>query len=138
MSKHSSRARFHTKPPQATSTTVLIAKGVLLSVVVSFFCTLLLSFISLMTDNTYIDHYIQYIMVGVTMVSIFIGSIYATKKAEAKGLIIGVVIGLIYVLISVGLGMEISQEDVPLLLLTNKFVAGILAGILGGLIGVNL
>lgn len=138
MSKRIGRTRFNTKPPRVSGTAVLIFRGILVSLMVSLVCTLFLSVINLVTENTYIDSYIQYIMVGVTMMSIFIGSVYAANKASSKGLIIGVMIGFVYVLISVGLGMEISQEYVSLLVLANKFVAGIAAGILGGLVGVNL
>jgi len=138
VSKRIDRTRFNTKPPKVSGTAVLIFKGVLVSLIVALVCTLFLSMISLVTENTYVDDYIQYIMVGVTMISIFIGSVYATQKALSKGLIIGMLIGIIYVLISVGLGMEISHESVSVLVLANKFVAGIAAGILGGLVGVNL
>jgi len=137
VSKRIDRTRFNTKP-KTSGTAVLILKGVLVSLIVALVFTLFLSVISLVTDNTYVDFYIQYIMVGVTMISIFIGSAYATQQASSKGLLIGMFIGVIYVLLSVGLGMEISHESVSILVLTNKFVAGIGAGILGGLVGVNL
>jgi putative membrane protein (TIGR04086 family) len=117
---------------------VLILRGVLVSLIVSLACTLFLSVISLVTENTYIDSYIQYIMVGVNMISIFIGSIYATQQIAAKGLLIGMFVGLIYVLLSAGFGMEIIHQYISLSVLANKFVAGVAAGILGGLVGVNL
>jgi len=138
VSKRIDRTRFNTKPPKVSGTAVLIVRGILVSLIVALVCTLFLSVISLVTENTYVDDYIQYIMVGVTMISIFIGSVYATQQAASKGLIIGMLIGIIYVLISVALGMEMSHESVSILVLTNKFLAGIAAGILGGLVGVNL
>jgi putative membrane protein (TIGR04086 family) len=138
VSKYVGRTRFNTKSPKESGATILICKGVLVSIIVSLFCTFFLSVISLVTENTYIDSYMQYIMVGVTMLSIFLGSVYATQQAESKGLLIGILIGITYVLISTGLGMEISQESISLLVLINKFLAGTAVGILGGLIGVNL
>jgi putative membrane protein (TIGR04086 family) len=137
VSKRIGKTRFNTTP-KGPGTAMLIGKGVFVSIITSLVCTFFLSVISLVTENTYIDNYMQYVMVGVTMISIFIGSVYATQQAESRGLIIGVLIGLIYVLISVGIGMEISQESISLLVLANKFMAGIAVGILGGLIGVNL
>jgi putative membrane protein (TIGR04086 family) len=137
VSKRIGKTRFNTTP-KGPGTAMLIGKGVFVSIITSLVCTFFLSVISLVTENTYIDNYMQYVMVGVTMVSIFIGSVYATQQAESKGLIIGILIGLIYVLISVGIGMEISKESISLLVLANKFIAGIAVGILGGLIGVNL
>jgi putative membrane protein (TIGR04086 family) len=137
VSKRTGKTRFNTTP-KGPGTATLIGKGVFVSIIVSLVCTFFLSLISLVTENTYIDYYMQYVMVGVTIVSIFIGSVYATQQAESKGLIIGILIGLIYVLISVGIGMEISQESISPFVLVNKFMAGIAVGILGGLIGVNL
>jgi len=138
VSKRIGSTRFNTKPSRVSGTAVLILRGVLVSLIVSLACTLFLSVISLVTENTYIDSYIQYIMVGVNMISIFIGSIYATQQIAAKGLLIGMFVGLIYVLLSAGFGMEIIHQYISLSVLANKFVAGVAAGILGGLVGVNL
>ena len=139
MTKITRRARFSPKrQPENTGVAVLIFKGVFASLLVSIACVLFLSIISLVTENTTIDKYLQYVMVGVTMVSIFIGSVYATQKAESKGLIIGMAIGIIYVLCSIGIGLELSHEPVLPLVLVNKCIAGLAAGALGGLVGINL
>ncbi|GMA99612.1 TIGR04086 family membrane protein [Pelosinus sp. IPA-1] len=137
MSKYVRRTRFNTTP-QGPGMASLIIKGVFVSIIASLVCTLFLSLISLVTENTYIDNYMQYVMVGVTMVSIFIGSVYATQKASSRGMVIGIMIGFIYVLISVGIGMEMSQESISPFVLANKVIAGIAVGILGGIVGVNL
>ncbi|HAK73756.1 MAG TPA: TIGR04086 family membrane protein [Sporomusaceae bacterium] len=118
--------------------TVLILKGVITSVAVSIFCILFLALISLTSDNTFIEAYMQYIMVGVSLTSIFIGSAYATQQAQAMGLIIGVTVGIIYVLVSLGIGVELNNETLSMLVVVNKLVAGVAAGALGGLVGVNL
>ena len=137
MSKYVRRTRFNTTP-QGPGMASLIVKGVFVSIITSLVCTLFLSLVSLVTENTYIDNYMQYVMVGVTMVSIFIGSVYATQKASSRGMVIGIMIGFIYVLISVGIGMEMSQESISPFVLANKLLAGIAVGILGGIVGVNL
>jgi len=80
----------------------------------------------------------QYIMVGVTLTSIFIGSAYATQQAQAMGLIIGMTIGIIYVLVSLSIGIELNNETLSIFVVANKLVAGLAAGALGGLVGVNL
>lgn len=139
MAKSTRGARFAPKRQmQETGVALLILKGVVASLIVSIVSVLFLSGISLMTENTFIEQYMQYIMVGVTMISIFMGSVYATQKAESKGLIIGMVIGMIYVLFSVGLGLKVSPEPVVWLVLVNKCIAGLAAGALGGLVGINL
>lgn len=115
-----------------------IGKGVLVSLLVSLVAIIFLSVVSLATESMFIDTYLRYIMVGVTVASIFLGSAYAARAAGGAGLLIGVAVGLVYVLISVGVGLEMSQESLSLLVLANKLLAGIAAGALGGLVGVNL
>lgn len=109
-----------------------------MSLFVSVICTLLLSLVSLIAENLRLDHYVQYIMVAITMLSIFIGSAFATQKAASMGLILGMTIGVVYVLLSVAIGMKLSHETISLLVLANKLAAGIAAGALGGLVGINL
>ncbi|MGI6092629.1 MAG: TIGR04086 family membrane protein [Veillonellaceae bacterium] len=139
MTKITRRARLTPKrQPENTGVVILIFKGVFASLLVSIACVMFLSIISLVTENTLIDKYMQYIMVGVTMISIFVGSVYATQKAESKGLIIGMAIGIIYVLCSIGIGLELSHEPIVFWGLVNKCIAGLAAGALGGLVGVNL
>jgi putative membrane protein (TIGR04086 family) len=115
-----------------------IFKGVAVSIAVSLAFAVCLSLVSLISDNRFIDTYLEYIMVAVTLTSIFIGSVYATKQIAAKGLLIGCAVGIIYVLFSIGIGVELGQEQISWLMLSNKFAAGSLAGALGGFIGVNL
>lgn len=138
MSKRMDRTRLHTKPPKVSGRAMLICKGVLVSFSFSFACILLLTISSVMTENTYVDDYIQYIMVGVMMLSIFIGSVFSAYYAKAKGMLIGICIGIIYIFFSVGIGMEINQGSISIFMLANKLMAGIAVGILGGLVGVNL
>lgn len=138
VAKTSRRSSFNVKVQKKNNIFLLIGKGVLLSIAVSLLCTIFLSIVNLATDSLTIDKYMQYIFVGITMLSIFIGSVYATQQAESLGLVIGIMVGLIYVLISVAIGMNLSQESLSFLIFTNKFIAGIAAGALGGLVGVNL
>lgn len=132
------RTRFPSKPPKEVGTAALICKGVIVSFIVALLFILFLSIVSLVFDGTFIEHYMKYIMVGITMISIFIGSAYAAQKAEARGLIIGIAVGTLFVLVSVGFGLNTSGESIMPLVVLNKFLAGIAAGALGGLIGVNL
>lgn len=138
MNKISRRLRSNTQPPRSDGTAVLIFKGVITSVAVSVFCILFLSLISLTSDNSFIDAYMQYILVGVSLTSIFIGSAYATQKAQTMGLIIGMTVGIIYVLVSLGIGIELNNDTLSIFVVANKIVAGLAAGALGGLVGVNL
>lgn len=138
MSKRMKRTRLHTKPPKVSGTAKLILRGVVVSFSFSLLCLVVLATLSILIENTYIDDYIQYIMVGVTILSIFVGSMEAARHAAGKGMLIGIMIGIIYVLFSVGIGMEMNQGSISLFLLLNKLAAGVAVGILGGLVGVNL
>lgn len=138
MNKISRRLRSNTQPPRSDGTAVLIFKGVITSVAVSVFCILFLSLISLTSDSSFIDAYMQYILVGVSLTSIFIGSAYATQKAQTMGLIIGMMVGIIYILVSLGIGVELNNDTLSIFVVANKIVAGLAAGALGGLVGVNL
>lgn len=138
MAKVSRRTRNYPQPPRNTNIPRAIFKGVAVSIAISLACAVFLSLITLISDNKFIDNNLEYIMVAVTMTSIFIGSVYATKQTAAKGLLIGCTVGIIYVFFSIGVGFELGQEQVSWLMLGNKFAAGSLAGALGGFIGVNL
>lgn len=138
MAKLSRRAKNYSQTPRNTNMPLAVFKGVAVSIAISLFCAVCLSLIILLSDSRFIDSYIEYIMVAVTMTSIFGGSMYAAKQVAGKGLLIGCAVGVIYVLFSVGIGLELGQSQVSWLMLGNKFAAGSLAGALGGFIGVNL
>lgn len=138
MAKVTRRTRTGAQPQKGPGTMMAVGKGVLVSLMVSLVAIIFLSVVSLATESLFVENYLRYIMVAVTMASIFIGSAYAAQKAGGGGLLIGVAVGVVYVLISVGVGLEMGGEPVSLLVLANKFLAGIAAGALGGMVGVNL
>lgn len=138
MAKVTRRTRANSQPQKVQGAAVVIGKGVLVSLIVSLIAIIFLSVVSLVTENQIIEDYLRYIMVGVTVISIFIGSAYAANRAGGGGLIIGMAVGALYALISVGIGLEMTHEPVSLLILASKFLAGIAAGVLGGLVGVSL
>ncbi|MDR3592367.1 MAG: TIGR04086 family membrane protein [Negativicutes bacterium] len=138
MAKVSRRARFGAQPKMAPGVAVLIFKGVLVSLAVSLACVLFLALASLATESLLVENYMRYIMVAVTVISIFSGAAYAAQRAGSAGLFIGMAVGAAYVLISLAIGLEITPESVSFLVLANKFLAGVAAGALGGLVGVNL
>lgn len=138
MARVNRRGRFNAQPQKTPGMAVLIFKGILVSLAVSLVCILFLSLVSLATESVFIENYLRYIMVGVTVASIFVGSAYAAQRAGSAGLMIGMAVGIVYVLVSIGVGLEMSSDSVSFLVLGNKFLAGIAAGALGGLVGVNL
>lgn len=138
MAKPMKRTRVTVKQQEAIAIPIVIFKGIMASLGISIVLITLLSIAALVGENTFVDRYLSYIMVAITMTSIFIGSVYAAQKVGSKGLVIGAVVGALYVLVSVGIGMEVNKETISLLVLANKFAAGMAVGALGGLLGVNL
>lgn len=138
MVKLDKRIRLGTQAPKSDKTGSLIGKGILVSLFFSLFFILCLSLVTLLTEESIIEEYIQYIMVAISITSIFIGSAYASCKSQSLGLFIGISIGIIYVLISLGLGMKFNGDSITLLLFINKIVTGAAVGALGGVLGVNL
>ena len=76
-------------------------------------------------------------MVAISMVSIFTGSFVSVRKTEKYGLIVGILIGFIYVLLSFGIGIELSNDVMLWGVFGNKLLAGSAAGALGGVVGAN-
>ena len=138
MTKPIKRARINTRQQEAIGLPLVIFKGILVSLGLSVMLTVLLAVFSLLVESAFIDRYLSYIIVAITMISIFAGSAYASHRAGSKGLLLGAIVGAIYVVVSVGIGMELNQETISLLVLANKFAAGVAVGALGGLLGVNL
>lgn len=138
MAKSSRYTRPIVQPHRQSSIFLLILKGAVVSVVISTFCIALLALLALISENSSIESYSQYILVAISLISIFLGSVWATKEIGSKGLIIGMSVGVVYVLISLVIGMELNQETLSILMVANKLGAGLAAGALGGLVGVNL
>lgn len=131
------RGRYGSTTP-SSSPVLYILHGIGMSVLATLFFSLFLSLASMVIETVYLDVHLPYVIVGVTVTSIFIGSVYATQKAGNHGLMIGVAIGAVYVFLAVALGMKLSGETITLAMFANKFIAGVAAGALGGTIGVNL
>jgi putative membrane protein (TIGR04086 family) len=138
VAKVTRRSRLSVPQQRVPGAVMAVGRGVLVSLIVSLVAIVFLSLVSLATESLFIENYMRYIMVGVTVASIFIGSVYAAQRAGGAGLLVGMAVGLLYVLISVAVGLELTAEPVSLLVMANKLFAGIAAGALGGLVGVNL
>ncbi len=125
-------------PGRSAGTAISVIVGFLVSVCVSLLFITLLSLMNVISDTFYIDNYLQYLMVAVNMISIFIGSVYAAQRVQSKVLLTGMAVGFLYVIFSVGIGMTMSGETISFSLLAGKLLTGLAAGALGGLVGVNL
>lgn len=133
--KKKSSIRLPRKVPKLVA---LIIAGVMMSLAISAFAVAFLSAFFLVSESSFVERNLQYVIVGITMISIFLGSVYATFKIESKGLIVGFIIGLCYVSVTILVGFYLAQDNLSIWVLLNKYLAGIAAGGLGGLVGVNL
>jgi putative membrane protein (TIGR04086 family) len=138
LGKSDKRTRLGLPVQNKSNASSLIAKGVIVSLALSILFIICLSILALLTEEIFIETYIQYIMVAISITSIFAGSTYAASKSQSLGLFIGVSIGIIYVLISIGLGMKFSSSSLTLLIFLNKIITGMAVGAVGGILGVNL
>lgn len=115
-----------------------IVRGLLVSIVFTLTALFLLSLILLEREQPFSATKLQYIMIAITLSSVFTGSFLAARYSQYKGLIIGLWIGFFYAFLSITIGKAMTQEELSTLFIFNKVFASILAGALGGLVGVNL
>ncbi len=138
MAKLSRSKRPVIQTPRSTGTIMIVLKGVLISLAVSLLFIFLLTLFSLVSQSTVLEGSTPYVMIAVTLISIFIGSTWASYRAQSRGLIIGISVGALYILLSMIIGMEMTQDTLSVSVLANKLFAGLAAGALGGFVGVNL
>jgi putative membrane protein (TIGR04086 family) len=113
-------------------------KGVAVSICVALLFSSFLATISLVTDLASIEKYMPYIIIGATICSVFIGSVYATQQCGGKGLLIGVGIGIAYVLFAAVFEIKVCGEILTAIAFCKKMVMTSVAGALGGIVGTNL
>lgn len=138
MAKAAKYRKSSLPPGKTAGTAMSIILGFIVSVCISLLFITLLSIMNVVSDTFYIDNYLQYLMVAINMLSIFIGSVYAAQRVQSKVLLTGMAVGFLYVVFSIGVGMTMSGETISLSLLAGKLLTGLAAGALGGLVGVNL
>ena len=112
-----------------------IVKGLGISLISTLITIFLFSLILSYTNIS--KNIIPIVVIGLTFVSILLGSIISMKKETKNGLIKGAIIGGIYVvllyLISSFLNTGFALNGYTI----GMIVAGIVSGIIGGIIGVN-
>lgn len=79
--------------------------------------------------------YITYIT---SILSIFLGSLFAITRVKYKGWMIGGATGILYVLFVLGLGLVLGGEAPLLTGLLLKLFIGFVFGAVSGIIGMNL
>lgn len=114
----------------------VIGKGVLLALGFSTAVFLLASLVLSFTAIS--ENIIPYLSFITSIISIFIGSFFVTRKLSFKGWLNGGVTGLFYVLIILILGLFIAGEFPILTSFLTKSFLGFAFGAISGIIGMNL
>lgn len=114
----------------------VIVKGI----IISFIMTLVSIFIlaAILTYSDLSENLISPIIIGITAISILIGTSISTIKLSKNGILNGGIIGFVYILFiylissitSTGFGVNTSS--------IIMIIASIVAGMLGGIVGVNI
>lgn len=116
-------------------TSMILLKNVGISLIITVI--LLLIFSAILTYSSFNEQYINIITIGITAISILVGSLIATSKIKKKGILNGSIVGGAYILIIYLISSLLNWNfnfDVKSLIFIG---VGILGGLLGGIIGVN-
>ncbi|NLP36335.1 MAG: TIGR04086 family membrane protein [Firmicutes bacterium] len=128
-----STAAAQTRPPV---TIIVMAKGVLYAYFLSLLIFLVFSLIIQYTSLT--EAILPYTAYATSLIAIFAGAAYVTKKLQVKGWLNGGITGLIYLAGLLILGLILLPDfQLDLSYITKAFLA-FLAGAAGGIFGINL
>lgn len=112
-----------------------ILKGVIISIVLSVILLLIFSVILTYTDLK--EETISPVIISITGISLFIGSIIANIKLNKNGIFNGACIGIIYLFLIYIISSIVNGNFMINFKSIIMFVVAIICGILGGIIGVN-
>ena len=113
----------------------LIFKGVGVAFVVSILLMLVYAGVLVYTSVSEVT--IDFVIIGITGISIMIGSILVNVKMNKNGLINGGLIGFIYILIMYLLSSMVSNNYTLNKSSIIMIIVSIVLGMLGGIIGIN-
>jgi len=120
------------KPPVAAA---VMAKGVLYAYFLSLMVFLVFSAVIQYTALT--EAILPYMAYATSLISIFVGAAYVTKRLDAKGWLNGGITGLIYLVGLVVFGTILLPDfGIHLGYITKVFLAFV-TGAAGGIFGVN-
>ncbi len=129
------RARVMTRPREG-----LQLKCVLLGVVLAFMAAFVLSGVVglVMYQGWLSEVYSPLVMNIVSFFCLFLGALYAGRRAGVSGLIHGGLTGFFYIIAISILGLLLFDQLAPVLVLVERTVLAVLLGAVGGTIGINI
>ena len=114
-----------------------IFKGVLISMIFTLICLTVFSLLLVNTNMT--ENLIQPVVIGITIISILIGSFFSNRKRNKNGAFIGCIVGIIYIAIIYIISSILNSINFALNSSSIIMISlGLLGGAIGGIIGVNL
>lgn len=113
-----------------------IGEGILRSSILTVALMVVYAIIMSFTDLSDKSNSIFYTIVSIF--SIMYGTIYAVKKIEKKGWLVGIIVAAIYMIIIYILSLIAGNSAGIYYVRIIRFVMAILVGILSGMIGVNI
>lgn len=113
-----------------------VARGSIMAITITLVCLVIFSVILANTEVA--ESTINPVIILVTAVSIFVGSIMSVSRILKRGIINGGIVGMIYFLaIYILSGIVNSNFSINISGII-LIICGILAGMLGGIVGVNI
>ena len=113
----------------------LIFKGVVVAFVVSVL--LMAVYAGVLVSSSVSEASVDVVIIGITGISIMIGSILVNVKMNKNGLINGGIIGFIYILIMYVISSMVSNDYTLNKSSIIMIIVSIVLGMLGGIIGIN-
>lgn len=114
-----------------------VFKGVGISIVFTIICLTIFALLLAYTNMS--ESLIQPVVIGVTGISILLGSCISNRKMTKNGILNGVIIGFLYIMIIYLISSFINNMDFSLNVGSIiMMVIGIVGGAIGGIIGVNI
>ena len=114
-----------------------ILKGVGFALVFSVIALTVFACLLVFTNMS--ESLMQPVVIGITGISILMGSFIANRKMNKNGIVNGIVVGVIYIGLIYIISSIINGGNFSLSLgAIIMFAAGIIGGAIGGIIGVNI
>lgn len=113
-----------------------VARGSIIAITITLVCLVIFSVILANTEVA--ESTINPVIILVTAVSIFVGSIMSVSRISKRGIINGGIVGMIYFLAIYILSGIVNSNFLINISGIILIICGILAGMLGGIVGVNI
>lgn len=114
-----------------------ILKGVGIAFVFTIIALTIFSCLLVYTNTS--ENLIQPVVIGVTGISILLGSFIANRERKKNGIISGMFVGIIYILLIYIISSVVNEGQFAINMSALIMMAiGIIGGAIGGIIGVNI